>query len=421
MSSKESREFDIIVLGASGFTGQFITEELARSAPKEGIKWAISGRNREKLSQVLITATKETGIELSDIAIIEADVQSDESLRAMTGRTRLVLNAVGPYCLLGEPVVKACILTATNHMDISGENKYIETLYSKYDNLAKEKGIYLISTCGYDCIPNDIGVQYLKKHFPGDINEVESYMKINAGNKGFVINWGTWKSMIHGFDVIDELKRLTTPKQMTDSKFKLRSKNLPFVDNYTDGWCLRFPGSDQSVVQRTQQYRYEKFNERPTQIDVYFSYPNIFILIGVMLLAVVFTLLSMCRWGRSLLESYPEIFSFGTHTKTGPTRQQLKDITCKTTLVGKGWSEKLVDPSDEPSVPPNVTTVVVFEGKDPGYTVTSTCLVQSGITLIKEFDKLPKNGGVLTPGSAFSDTGIYDRLKANGISIEIIK
>ena len=100
------KEFDLIVFGASGFTGQFVVEEVARTANKEPIKWAISGRSRQKLADVLTAATKETGIELKDIPTIEADVTSEESLKAMTKRTRLVLNCVGPYRFYGEQMVK---------------------------------------------------------------------------------------------------------------------------------------------------------------------------------------------------------------------------------------------------------------------------------------------------------------------------
>ncbi len=103
---QKNREFDLIVFGASGFTGQFVVEEVARTAKTDSIKWAISGRSAQKLAQVLSTATKETGIDVKDIPLIEADVNSEESLKAMTSRTKLVLNCVGPYRFFGEQVVK---------------------------------------------------------------------------------------------------------------------------------------------------------------------------------------------------------------------------------------------------------------------------------------------------------------------------
>ena len=104
--SHEERQFDVIVFGGSGFTGQFVVEEMARTAQTDPIKWAISGRNAQKLAEVLVTATEETGIDLKDIPIIEADINYQQSLKGMTSKTRLVLNCVGPFSLMGEPMIK---------------------------------------------------------------------------------------------------------------------------------------------------------------------------------------------------------------------------------------------------------------------------------------------------------------------------
>src|SRR5882724_5539424 len=112
MSEQKDREFDIVVFGASGFTGQFVVEEMARSVAKDPtIKWAISGRSRQKLTEVLAIASKETGIDVKNITTIEAEVNDYKSLTSMTARTRLVLNTAGPYLFFGEPVVKACLET----------------------------------------------------------------------------------------------------------------------------------------------------------------------------------------------------------------------------------------------------------------------------------------------------------------------
>ena len=102
-----NREFDLIVFGASGFTGQFVVEEVARSWDTDkSFKWAISGRSAKKLAQVLQTATEQTGIDVKGVTIVEADISNEDSIKAMTGRTRLVLNTVGPYRFYGEQVVK---------------------------------------------------------------------------------------------------------------------------------------------------------------------------------------------------------------------------------------------------------------------------------------------------------------------------
>ena len=166
-------------------------------------------------------------------------------------------------------------------------------------------------------------------------------------------------------------------------------RTLPFRSEYARGWCLPFPDADRSVVQRTQQYRYETLNERPAQMEAYFTVPNFLALMGLLFVGAIFGAFASFRWGRSLLEAYPSFFSFGAFSRVGPTREQLRDTSFQTIIVGKGWADKMAEPTDEPQEAPNKTVVVKVSGKDPGYTATSTCLVQAGITLIKEFNKLP--------------------------------
>ena len=165
---------------------------------------------------------------------------------------------------------------------------------------------------------------------------------------------------------------------------------MPFQTEYAKGWCLPFPGSDRSVVQRTEQFRYEERNERPAQVEAYFTVPGLLSLMGLLLMGGMFGLLASFKWGRSLLEAHPKFFSFGMFSKEGPTREQIRGASFMTTIVGKGWAEKLSEPSDEPTFPPNKTVVVQVKGHDAGYVATSTCLVQSGFTLLRESDKMPK-------------------------------
>ena len=143
------------------------------------------------------------------------------------------------------------------------------------------------------------------------------------------------------------------------------------------------------MVQRTQQYKYETKNERPTQIETNFTVSSLLNMLSLMFVGAVFGAMASFRWGRSMLEAHPKFFSLGMFSKDGPTREQLRDTSFQMTLVGKGWADKLSEPSDEPNEPPNKTLVVVVKGKDPGYTATSTCLVQAGISLLKDQDKLP--------------------------------
>lgn len=115
---------------------------------------------------------------LDSIPIIIADVSNDESLLNMAKRTKLVLNCCGPYRLFGEQVVKACIEAGTHHLDVSGEPYYMESAQMNYYDTAEQKGVYVVSACGMDSIPADLGIVYLQQNFEGTLNSVESYLRI---------------------------------------------------------------------------------------------------------------------------------------------------------------------------------------------------------------------------------------------------
>lgn len=197
------REFDLIIFGATGFTGFFIVRELILSIdenPNEygHLKWAVAGRNKAKLTKVLRKVGDElnkqdlaTSFSSSD-SIIQADVHNEQTLKAMAVRTRLVINAVGPYRFYGQPVVDACVHSRTHHIDISGEPTYIERTHLDYDVKAKMNEALIISTCGWDSIPVDLGVHYLKHNFSGKLHSVETFVSIHPGPSVCIIDFNIY-------------------------------------------------------------------------------------------------------------------------------------------------------------------------------------------------------------------------------------
>ncbi|VDM67672.1 unnamed protein product [Strongylus vulgaris] len=99
----------------------------------------------------------------------------------MASKTKVIINAVGPYRLYGEPVVKAAVENGANHVDISGEPAYLEKMQMIYGEKAKEKGVYIVGACGWDSIPCDLGVNFLKEKFEGDLNHVETFVQMVSG------------------------------------------------------------------------------------------------------------------------------------------------------------------------------------------------------------------------------------------------
>lgn len=151
------REFDIIVYGASGYTGRLVADYLARTYP-EGVAWAMAGRNEEKLAAV----RDEIGAP-ADTPLVVADADEPETLDAMVARTKAVVTTVGPYQLYGEPLVAACAKAGTDYVDLCGEPAWMRQMIDKYGEAAKESGARIVFSCGFDSIPFDLGVWYAQE------------------------------------------------------------------------------------------------------------------------------------------------------------------------------------------------------------------------------------------------------------------
>lgn len=160
-----STKLDIIIFGASGYTGKYTVYEGVKLL--KGLKWGIAGRSREKLEEVLEVMGKKAGEDLSKIPIIIADVKDQNSILQMAKQAKAIVNCTGPYVQFGEPVVKACIEAGTHHVDVSGEPLFMESMQLKYNEQAREKGVYIISACGFDSIPAELGIQFLQDNFNG--------------------------------------------------------------------------------------------------------------------------------------------------------------------------------------------------------------------------------------------------------------
>lgn len=145
------REFDVIVYGATGYTGKLVAEYLAQRDPAP--RWAMAGRSLTRLE----AARAEVGAP-ADTPLIVADAEDPSALKAMCGRTKVVLTTVGPYQLYGEPLVAACAHTGTGYVDLCGEPAWMRAMIDKYDADAKASGARIVFSCGFDSIPFDLGV-----------------------------------------------------------------------------------------------------------------------------------------------------------------------------------------------------------------------------------------------------------------------
>lgn len=156
---RKTPEFDIVVYGATGYTGRLVAEYLAQEyAGDANLRWAMAGRNAQKLAAV----REEIGAP-ADTPLIQADASDPASLYAMVERTRVVLTTVGPYQLYGSELVAACAETGTDYVDLCGEPAWMRQMIDAHSDAAKASGARIVFSCGFDSIPFDLGVYFLQQ------------------------------------------------------------------------------------------------------------------------------------------------------------------------------------------------------------------------------------------------------------------
>ena len=153
------REFDVIVFGASGYTGKLVAEYMGKEyGNDESISWAIAGRNKDKLSSV------KKDLNLNErVSIIEVDSTNKDSLDSMTSSAKCILTTVGPYQLYGSSLVQSCSENGTDYADLTGEPGWMYEMINAHQDTAKKSGARIVFSCGFDSIPFDLGVYFVQQ------------------------------------------------------------------------------------------------------------------------------------------------------------------------------------------------------------------------------------------------------------------
>lgn len=159
----DSREFDVIVFGATGFVGELTARHLATHAP-DGVRVALAGRDTAKLARV----RDRLGARAADWELIAADVDRPSTLDAMAARTAVVCTTVGPYAEYGESVVAACLNAGTHYTDLTGEVLFARRSIDKFHEQATAAGVKIVHSCGFDSIPSDLGTFLLYQRITAD-------------------------------------------------------------------------------------------------------------------------------------------------------------------------------------------------------------------------------------------------------------
>jgi len=240
---KSSNAFDVVVYGATGFTGQLVAEYLASHYRNDGqLKWAMAGRNLDKLVSV-----RDAIGAPADIPLLAADASDPASLKAMIDRTKSVVTTVGPYQLYGADLLAACAASGTDYLDLCGEPVWMRQMIDAHQTTAQRSGARIMFSCGYDSLPFELGVYFCqenaKQTFGAPVARVKGRIRAMKGT----FSGGTAASMKATFNAaakdLSLVGMLRDPFVLTPGFQGPRQPpgNKPVFDEDLKSWTTPFP------------------------------------------------------------------------------------------------------------------------------------------------------------------------------------
>ncbi len=382
--------YDVVLFGASGFTGELTAAYLAAHAP-QGARWALAGRNRSKLAAVRdrLAAINPA---VADLGLLSADVADERSLNAVAESTRVVATTVGPYVSLGDGLVAACARAGTDYVDLAGEPEFVDRTYLRHHGIAVSSGARLVHSCGFDSIPHDLGVYFTVRQLPEGVPiSVQGFVSASGTFSG-----GTFHS------AVTALSRLRSSTLAARGRRRVEGKPVgrivrgaggkPGYDRKVGAWVLPAPTIDPQVVLRSA-----------AALDRYgpeFSYGHY---IAVKKLPVALGIAGGAV-GLVALAQVPPARKWLLDRKKpgeGPSAEQRAKSWFKAVFFGEGGGSRVV---------------TEVSGGDPGYGETAKMLAESALCLA--FDNLPDTSGQVTTAVAMGDA-LTSRLVGAGIRFAV--
>lgn len=394
---KTSTEYDVVLWGATGFTGRLVAEHLARTQREHGARWAIAGRDRGKLERVRGEIAREHAA-AADLPILVGDARDAASLDAIVGKTRVVCTTVGPFARYGSELVAACARGGTDYCDITGEVHWMRRMIDAHHARARETGARIVHTCGFDSIPSDLGVLVLQEHMreqhDGRCHSVHAYAGESRGGP----SGGTIASMLETLDEAAKdrsLRRLLADPYALDPEPRVGGPDGPDqrAIQYSEE-LGRWTGPFVMAVVNTRVVRRSNaLLGYPYGRDFHYSEAMSFppgpkglaMATGMVAGLGAFVAATRVPPLRRLLEErvLPK-------PGEGPSAEQREHGYFVMRMLGEGTSGKT-------GRTVRLLGKIAGEG-DPGYAATSRMLGESALCLAQ--DDVAADGGVLTPASS---------------------
>jgi short subunit dehydrogenase-like uncharacterized protein len=395
MKMKPSSKFDIIVYGATGFTGQLVAEYLAAHyAGKGDPKWAMAGRSLDKLASV-----RDAIGAPADTPLIVADASDPASLKAMVEQTGSVLTTVGPYQLYGSELVAACAATGTDYLDLCGEPVWMRHMIDAHEAAAKASGARIVFSCGFDSVPFELGTFFVQEEarrvFGAPVSRVKGRVRDMRGT----LSGGTAASGRATFEAV--------------------AKDLSLVAILNDPFALT-PGCSGAKQPKGNRSVYEEDLQS-------WAAPFMMALINTRNVHRSNMLMGF-PYGREFI--YDEMVLTGPGEKGEANAKRV--MAANSEKTGPNAPKPGEGPSKEErengrfdilyiAIAPDGRQVraSVKGDRDPGYGSTSKMISECAICLLRDTPEVP--GGIWTPGAAMGNSLVKRLIDHAGLTFEVEK
>ncbi len=406
------KEFDILVFGATGFTGRLVARHLKKRYAEgntSNTTWAVAGRSLDKLQQLVKTEQLPPSISLQ-----VADSNLPETLAEAISKARVVLTTVGPYARYGSDVVRLCAELGVHYCDLTGEVQWMRRMIDQHQHTAERSGARIVHTCGFDSIPSDLGVLFMQKLMQERHGIAACHVKYRGSDFKGGFSGGTLDSMWSMAELAERdpaLWKLIADPYALDPEGGHRGQDgpdhtTPEFDPDFNAWVAPFvmAGINTRVVRRSnalmgypwgRNFRYDEATLMPS---------GPFGFVGAAAMAVGFGTMNAMTRVPPLRELLQRVMP---KPGEGPSESQIENGFFKIELLAK-----------HPTDAAKHLRGRITGDKDPGYGSTSKMLAECAVALAR--DESPVGGGFWTPASALGES-LLERLPANaGVRFEVV-
>ena len=373
--------YDFVVYGASGFTGKLVVEYALNQYSNEDISWAIAGRNLEKLQNL-----KEKLKLTNDVGIIQVDSEDQSSIDALVQQTKCVLTTVGPYQLYGDKVVRTCISSGTDYVDLCGEVGFMHKIISECSAEAKQTGARIVFSCGFDSIPFDLGVLFVQEEVMSKLNKYAPSVRGRVRDMNGEFSGGTAASMKATMAALQSdpelLNVLVNPHALCEGFQGVQQDDdsKPVYDEELDTWVAPFfmAPINTKNIHRSNKLMNHIYGESFKYNEMWIQGPG--------------------EEGKAAAEFISTMNPLGDAPEPGegPSRESRENGNYDVLFCADVDGETI--------------KASVNGDMDPGYGSTSKMITESAICLVKDCQDLA--GGIYTPASSMG-TKLIKRLESN--------